>query len=470
MKKYLSFLLLPALLLTLTACPDHDTVETILTVSPSSITLSADGEDSGYIIVTCNETWSVNSSESWLNCSQPSGNGDAEIEVYADENTDAKKRTATLTFQAGDLTRTVRVTQEAGKETEKPEEPSLTVSPTEISLLPQANSSSTISIQSNNTWTATCNADWINLSSRSGNGNTTITITALTANTSSSERSTNITIKSGSISEIVSVSQLPGQANASVSFNTSNMVKLTTSIAFELNYSGDIDYFYAGYLKKSESAGWTDEKIAKTLSEEFEASSPEDINILAIGDLEPNTSYYLCAVAYDAKGKQGSVTKVEVTTAKTDRQRPSVDITNVSYTSSTWEWETIMGPYTSRYYMIAQGGDNAMVFILLEPAYVAFLMKEQIAEGKLKPITQNSAWQLSRNSTDMSFYCACWAQNDEKKWASDLDEFGGSISSDANIRKATNIRKTTNSNKPKVSGYKKSDAQRMHLNIHEVVK
>lgn len=354
----------------------------------------------------------------------------------------------------------VSCSKDDDKETKNEPETELTVSPTEISLMAEKNSEASFTITANESWTASLSQDgsWLNLSARSGNkGSNNITVTARSANASSEERTAEITILCGSKSEVVTVTQLPGFEDVRVNFNTNSMIKLTTSIAFEQTYSGPISYYYAGYLKKSVSAGWTDDKIEQTLRNDFEAQQPEDDDVMSIDGLTPNTAYYLCAVAYDADGNRGPVTKVEVTTAKTANNRPSVNITNVSYSSTKWEWETYIGAYASKYYMVAESGIDAAYYILSADALVAYYIKKGADNGNLTPIVQSGSWSMSRNSSDEYFYCAAWAQDSNGKFANELDVFWGSLSEDSKVRKAPAQQK------PKVSVHKQSDYKKFKV-------
>lgn len=338
----------------------------------------------------------------------------------------------------------------------------LKVSPTEISLMAQANSAASFTVTANESWTITNSADWLNLSSYSGrDGSTPITVTAISANASSEKRTATIFVQCGEKSEVVTITQLAGFKDVQVNFNTETMVTLTTSVAFEQTYSGDISYYYAGYLKKSSSAGWTDDKIAQTLSSEFDAQQPEDDDVMSIEGLTSNTSYYLCAVAYDAQGNRGPVTKVEITTPKAVNNRPRVNISNVTYSSTTWEWDTTIGPYASRYYMWAVGDDDAIYFILSADALVAYYIQKSVASGDLSPIVQNGSWSMSRTSSDNYFYCAAWAQDSDGKFANELDVFYGSISSDAKVRRT----QAQALQKPKVSVHKQSDYKKLHVSV-----
>nr|DAG92036.1 MAG TPA: hypothetical protein [Herelleviridae sp.] len=62
--------------------------------------------------------------------------------------------------------------------------------------------------------------DWITLSKTSGTGNDTVTVTAA-KNTGTSARSGSITVKSGSLSKVVTISQ-EGQTHVAIKIAISN--------------------------------------------------------------------------------------------------------------------------------------------------------------------------------------------------------------------------------------------------------
>ncbi|MBR3472762.1 MAG: hypothetical protein IKH22_09310 [Prevotella sp.] len=84
--------------------------EVSLELSSSSLSL-ASSAGSEQVTITCNGSWTANSSELWCTVSPASGTGDGVLTITASENTSADSRNATVTVTAGALTRTVTVTQ-----------------------------------------------------------------------------------------------------------------------------------------------------------------------------------------------------------------------------------------------------------------------------------------------------------------------------------------------------------------------
>lgn len=345
-----------------------------------------------------------------------------------------------------------------GNSGESAQASSLTLSSTSISLLSAYGSNSTFTISTDGAWTASCSADWINLSSRSGQGSAQLTVTALSANTSAEDRTAEITVQAGSFSQIIIVEQKAGLVKAIITIGKDNMVVLTNSIAFEQNYSSEVSYYYMGYLKKSESAGWTDTKIVKTLMDNFEAKHPDEDDVFSIDELSANTSYYLCAVAFDSNGNQGPLTKIEFTTAKVVSNRPRVTFGSITYDNNRFYWDTYIGPYASQYYMLASTDLMAMIYILSADAMIAYRIQEDIKSNQLTPIVQSGSWRISRDSTeDNYFYCAAWAQGSTGVFANELDKQIGILESEAKRR----INSQKESSEPCIKGYSKKDLMKI---------
>lgn len=317
-----------------------------------------------------------------------------------------------------------------GDDDPTPEPPvtTLSVTPTDISLMASQGASASFSISASSAWIISCDADWLNLSSRSGNGSTNVTVTAISDNKSATERSAAITITSGDKTQTVNVKQLPAYKNLSV--NVTDVVALYNSIAFKLTYTGNVSYFYLGTLS-AEAVGWTDNRIVEELQKGTAEKPSDDVNF-GIDNLSSNSTYYICIVAFDAQGERGPITKMPVTTKAYTSNRARVSYgSTVSYTSSQWSWTTTIGPYTSRYYMISVSGLFAYVFSDYADALVASIIKDDVDAGDIQPIIQSGSWSRVREIGDSYFYSAAWAKDANNEWAWALDEKYRSLSSSA---------------------------------------
>jgi predicted Kef-type K+ transport protein len=83
-----------------------------LTVSAAYVGIAAEG-GSLDIMIQSNISWTAVSSEDWVSVSPASGTNDGGISITVAENSTEEARTATVTVAAGDLTRTITVTQKS---------------------------------------------------------------------------------------------------------------------------------------------------------------------------------------------------------------------------------------------------------------------------------------------------------------------------------------------------------------------
>ena len=167
-----------------------------LTLDYSRLNFDSSRADSKTFNIDSNAQWIVTTSASWLTVSPTSGSGNATISVEVADNNDAAPRTATITVSGEGITRTVSV-QQSGN--------SLQVSPQELSFKWEGEEKS-FTITSEGSWVVSGAPSWCNLSQTSGSGNATISVTAA-ANNSSSDRTATLTVKSGSISHSVTLTQ-----------------------------------------------------------------------------------------------------------------------------------------------------------------------------------------------------------------------------------------------------------------------
>ena len=168
-----------------------------LSVSKSSVSISATGGNDSFTI-TSNTSWTVSSDQTWCTVSPTSGSNDGTVTIKADENKNTTTRSATITVKYGDKSETVTVNQSAADIV-------LKVSSTSLSFAENGGSEN-ISITCNSDWTVSSNQSWCTVSPASGSNDGTVTVT-VSANDSNSERSASITIKSGNVTQEVSILQ-----------------------------------------------------------------------------------------------------------------------------------------------------------------------------------------------------------------------------------------------------------------------
>jgi hypothetical protein len=172
-----------------------------LTLSPTTLTLGTASGSSGTVTVTTNVSkWTASNIPSWVSVSPTSGVSGAKATVKTTSaNTAASKRTGTITFTAGTLSKTVSVSQDGA---------TVSASPAYVSWANTAGDTSVTITTNQPTWTATrgSNATWITMSPTSGSTGAKLKLTA-GANTGTSARTGTITVKAGAATTTITVTQ-----------------------------------------------------------------------------------------------------------------------------------------------------------------------------------------------------------------------------------------------------------------------
>jgi hypothetical protein len=160
-------------------------------------------ENNTQIEILSNTNWNIVSDQLWLSINPKEGFGNCNIILSAIENPSSNARIANVTISGeGVEPVSVKVSQEPT--------PALTVSTNTITLNKEENSSNTIIVSSNISWTAVSNEPWLTLNPMNGINNGIITLTA-TKNSSTEERSAIVTISGLNVDkQSVIVTQEPG--------------------------------------------------------------------------------------------------------------------------------------------------------------------------------------------------------------------------------------------------------------------
>ena len=97
----------------ITVTQDQKALDYTLTVDPTSLQFGA-GEETQSITVTSNDSWTVESSQSWCKLSVSSGSSNGTVNVTVTENTTSSTRSAVITFKGTNsgVTREVNVNQD----------------------------------------------------------------------------------------------------------------------------------------------------------------------------------------------------------------------------------------------------------------------------------------------------------------------------------------------------------------------
>ena len=97
----------------------------------------------------------------------------------------------------------------------KPVEPSLSVNTVAVNFSANEGLEKEITVTSNQEWTVSCDADWLTIEPKSGNGDGTFKITTK-ANESFVDRSANVVISAATLSETIKVTQLANNPSLSL--------------------------------------------------------------------------------------------------------------------------------------------------------------------------------------------------------------------------------------------------------------
>jgi beta-galactosidase len=170
-----------------------------LTISKNQVEIQSCADTTSNFFITSNTSWSIVSNQPWLTADINSGTGNATITISATANPEIAARTATITISAGDINKTIEITQEGAAIV-------LQVSKDHISLEPDSGSSESFTITSNTSWSIVSNQPWLTADINSGTGNVTITISA-TANPGIAARTATITISAGDINNTIEITQ-----------------------------------------------------------------------------------------------------------------------------------------------------------------------------------------------------------------------------------------------------------------------
>lgn len=317
-----------------------------------------------------------------------------------------------------------------------PEE--LEVNPSAISLLASANSSATFTITYGGNWTVSGAPEWLNVSSMSGKGNTSLVVTSISANSSATNRECTLTVSGNDTQASVVVSQLAGLKSGCEVMITDKLI-FSDNCTFVLDFGSNASYFYAGFLPAT-SAGWTDEKIVQTMIDDDNPRTAEDSKVMCASGLNPETQYLAVFAAYDAQGNRGELIREPFTTPKYDNT-PLAIISYVSYDNENWYWETTLGATATEYIMASWEGDLAVArAYLYETSETGLYLRNRLST--LTTYVQSSSWYMSRDDDEL--YICTWAKKNES-WGANLYTFFGRINDDeeeSSIVKNTPARST----------------------------
>lgn len=168
-----------------------------------------------------------------------------------------------------------------------PDEPELLeLNPGTVTLDISANSTASISITCDGDWFVDTKPEWVNVSATSGTGNSSITITALSNNESSSSRTGDLVVKSGSKTARILITQL-GKVLDVLEVNPSSISLVSTenataSVNIKCNGTWEITS-KPNWINVSSTAGKGDVTINVSALTKNDSASPRtgELNIVS---------------------------------------------------------------------------------------------------------------------------------------------------------------------------------------------
>jgi len=213
-------------------------VPSSLSVSATELTLAAAEGSYVTFTISSNVSWHVNGDKDWITITPSDGSNDGSVKVTAKANSLTAPRTATIVVTGVDVdAKTIVVTQVAKSGT-----PILTVSPSSINLVGEANATATVTIQANIAWVAKSNQSWLIIDKEDGSGDATINLTT-TAKTYQNRRTAQVTVSGGGVAtRVVTVTQVFGSTLLLEVSPTNLSLGADTDLSSSFNVTSNIDW------------------------------------------------------------------------------------------------------------------------------------------------------------------------------------------------------------------------------------
>ena len=412
-----------------TVTVNQEALDLDFSVNVSEVKFSAKDGEERTLQISTNGNWSISGGASWLDVKPTSGSGNATVTLTVEGNEEFEDRKCSLTISANDgkASASVSVKQEA-------QEVNLSVDVYELNFSEKEGDVQNLRITSNADWKIAGIPEWLDLSSTSGSGSTTIKLTSNSFNNSSSSRSAVLLVEANGVSKEVKVFQKAGLvSDCDAVFGM--VAVLSESLAFDLELGSNVASFGWGWMPKSEAGLLSDDEVIKILgSENFKTFTPEkDGNRLFGGDqsLSPNTEYVIYSLAYDKNGKRGNLLRKEIKTKK-KTNAPFVSIKNVEPKETEWKWTTVENASCDKYYHVAWTGNdlaNELPLYNYSNAGIAWRILVAINNNELELELNGDNWTMKRNKGDNYLQIVTWGVSDSGELSGILNNYRRKLSS-----------------------------------------
>ena len=218
--------------------PDTPSTQTSITISPSSLTFDADYQTTTttwqHVVIHSSDNWSVTGGTSWCKTAITEGKPtDNIVPIVIEPNTSPDERNATLTFICGDKTAKLVVTQK--------QQDALTVTSSKVEVDAQGGPIN-VEVKANIPFEyviADKDKGWITPVETKSMQTTVLTFN-IAQNESIQKREGTITIKSGELSETITVYQAGEQPTIVITQNNYEISGMGKTIKVEIN--SNVDY------------------------------------------------------------------------------------------------------------------------------------------------------------------------------------------------------------------------------------
>lgn len=302
----------------------------------------------------------------------------------------------------------------------------LSVSPMDLSMGGDKGETASFGITANTMWTISGEADWLWISSHSGDGNTQINLKTIRANETSEPRSVTLTVTGESESKSITITQ---EAGAKVLYvRTTSEIILSDGYYADLQFVGDVKGFHNACYYADRVKAWTDEDFKRDLKTK-PAFSPDEHNYADYVLPTANTNYVYVAVAYNEHNEYGPVVKHEFT-SKSSSSSYDAFVGNFRQESTRWTFDINMNTYCDSYYPcyltddysgnIATIAAYGLVNGELSTAFFAHLIETGIKTQSMEPAKRDGSMQLSRRSDQSAIFFWTWGQNAQKVFSGNI--------------------------------------------------